>query len=117
MTDPNKSFPNTFLEQRVLRLEKEVSDRTNIIIAANSFLLLPFVSALTSDMITGYLNGIPILICIIGIGLNAFLIADKSKKMDMINEFIQKLKKSPTVDYSIWDGGLVRKIFDTYGPY
>jgi hypothetical protein len=64
---------NESLERIVLHSEKKMSDRTNIIIAANSFLFMPFATLLTSELITGYLQAIPIILCTVGIGLNVFL--------------------------------------------
>ncbi len=82
-------------QQMLLSSEKEISDRTNIIIAANSFLLLPFVSTLTSPMITGYLNAVPVLICIFGIGLNPLLIYTNFIQHRRINKFLDSKSKTP----------------------
>jgi hypothetical protein len=83
-------------QQMLLSSQKEISDRTNIIIAANSFLLLPFVSTLTSPMITGYLNAVPVLICIFGIGLNPLLIYTNLIQHRNINTFLNsKIKTAP----------------------
>ena len=64
---------NETLERILLYAEKQVSDRTNIIIAANGLLLQPFVMSFTSASVTGYFIAIPVIICLIGICLNTFL--------------------------------------------
>jgi hypothetical protein len=101
-----------------LHSEKEVSDRTNIIIAANSFLLLPFTGLLTSSMITGYLNAIPILICIIGIGLNSFLWVANFNQNKKINAFLKEnLTKGNNLTENYPKLGLedAYKYFNKYG--
>ena len=88
ITDTKTEVDERLLYNLVVRSEKEISDRTNIIIAANSFLLLPLTNTLTSGMITGYLNVVPILICIIGVGLNPLLIYTNYFQQNKIKEFL-----------------------------
>lgn len=73
MTDETESKLNGSRERLVVQLEEQISTRTNIIIAANSFLFMPFVSLITgSTPLTGYLVWIPIILCMVGIVLNIF---------------------------------------------
>ena len=85
LTEENKS-----LEKLVLDTEKKTSDRTNIIIAANSFLLLPFATLVTSTSVTGWLIAIPILVCIAGIGLNSFLVLSNWKRIGNLKKSLEK---------------------------
>lgn len=117
----NKSLPNNFSEQQAIGSAKEVNDRSNVIIAANSFLLLPFVNCLTSTLINGYLNAIPILICIVGIGLNIFLIGINRKQLSKISDYKIKLNQFLKEKYSVLnfptiDIEDVSKRFNTYAP-
>lgn len=119
MTEKNKSEPDNSVENFVLYSVKQLSDRTNIIIAANSFLFMPFATLLTSTAITGYLVAIPIIICIVGIGLNAILgftniiqIGKISKSLEGVkSSFIKTCFKSDAKDYST-----LYNIFNKYAP-
>jgi len=48
LKEGTKSDIDESIERIVLYSEKKVSDRTNIIIAANSFLFMPLITSLTS---------------------------------------------------------------------
>ncbi len=84
LTEDNKS-----LEKLVLDTEKKTSDRTNIIITANSFLLLPFATLATSASVTGWLIAIPVLVCIAGIGLNSFLVLSNRKRIGNLKKSLE----------------------------
>jgi hypothetical protein len=106
-------------QQMLLSSQKEISDRTNIIIAANSFLLLPFVSTLTSPMITGYLKAVPVLICIFGIGLNPLLIYTNLIQHRNIDTFLNsKINAAPNFIHNYKKIGLndAYTYFNRYAP-
>lgn len=87
----------TGLEKLALQKAKTVSDQANIVLAANSFLFMPFVSSFTGAReLTGLLVLVPIIICGVGIGLNAGLIwyiykTKKSIKAYFATEDTQRL--------------------------
>ena len=65
----------TQLQQLALQKAKTLNDQANIVIAANAFLFSPFVGTLTgARQLTGLLVSVPIIICGLGISLNAGLI-------------------------------------------
>ena len=88
----------TDTETLALISEKQVSDRTSIIIAANAFLFGAFATLLASVNITEFLKAIPIIICGAGIALNVVLgftnIVQIRKIKDSLagnnNEFVSK---------------------------
>jgi len=92
LTEKSESDLNASKEL-VLTLEKQASDRTNIIIAANSFLFLPFATLVTSPSVNGYLVAIPIIICLVGIVLNTFLRISFLKHLNIRDS----LTEEPTV--------------------
>ena len=76
----NVKIESTTVDSLALAAEKQISDRTNFIIAANAFIFGAFATLAASLAITGYLKLLPIFICAGGIGLNAFLrFANKSQ--------------------------------------
>jgi hypothetical protein len=93
--------------------QKQVSDRTNIIIAANAFLFTAFASLLNSTVIHGYFHAFPILISGAGISLNILLGYTnviqtgifRTNLVDTQNSFAASFKSRTKQD-----------IFNFYGP-
>jgi hypothetical protein len=80
------------IEQLILHLEEKVSNRANIIIAANSFLFNAF-AILVASKITGNLVWIPLIICLLGIGINLLILSNKaqiSKITSSLNQYLDK---------------------------
>ena len=111
------------LEKLLLHADKALNDRTNIIIAANSFLLLPFASLITQ--VTGYLLAIPIIICGIGIDLNTFLILSSKIQTNKTKESLRNLTESGKISPSFKDyfktagtkdNSMLFDIFNKYAP-
>ena len=91
MEEGTKPNIDQSVERIVLNSDKKVSDRTNIIIGANSFLFVPLVQ---SFALSGYLQAIPIILCGIGIGLNAFLRFFNIIQIERTKESLRDLAKS-----------------------
>jgi hypothetical protein len=77
-------------ESLILHLDKKVGDRTNIILAVNTFLFDIFISLITAEYLPGFLFWIPIIICFSGLALNFFLSILNQRQMEKIRELSLK---------------------------
>ena len=101
---------------------KTLDDQVNIVLAANSFLLMPLVTLIVGAKdLVGLFVWAPIIICLIGIGLDIGLVyyIFRSKDIKSLRDFDKNLKelKTPTIDsfkkyaslllLSAWTGCLI----------
>jgi hypothetical protein len=111
------------------RAEKQVSDRTSVLIAGNSFLFGAFATLLNSAYITRWLSAIPLIFCGLGIVINVLLGYTNVLQMGQINTYkmdlttpslykpeatrkklgIVSAESKPKPDYF--------KLFNQYGPF
>ena len=79
-------------ERLVVQLQEQISTRTNIIIASNAFLFMPFVSLITgSTPVTGYFVWIPMVVIFASIGLNGFWLYATFKQIDKRDNLVTRL--------------------------
>jgi hypothetical protein len=98
--------------------EKQVSDRTSILIAANSFLFGAFATLLNSQLLSRWLYAIPMVFCALGIAINILLGYTNILQIEKITTFKKGLTApafyktpsdiKPQPDYF--------KLFNQYGP-
>jgi len=82
---------NASREAIVVQLQDQMSTRTNIILASNSFLFLPFVSSLTgATALAGLFLWIPIVICVVSIVLNIFWVHSIFSQIRKRDNFVEK---------------------------
>jgi hypothetical protein len=116
----------TQLQQLALQKAKTLNDQANFVIAANSFLFLPFVSCFTGGReLTGLLVLLPIIICGVGILLNAGLIwyIYRAKKViESYNKTIKEAIKSYDKAFEAYKGlprlsDFFTSLFDFFKKY
>jgi hypothetical protein len=116
----------TLLQQLALQKAKTFNDQANIVIAANSFLFLPFVSCFTGAReLTGLLVSVPIVICGVGIFLNAgfiWYIYTAKKDIELYNKTIKELMTSYDKAFESYKGlprlsDFFTSLFDFFKKY
>ena len=78
------------VDSLIVKASGEISDRTNLVIAANAFLFGAFATMLGSTSLNGYKLYIPIIICILGIAINIYLEVLSFKQANKIKKILQK---------------------------
>ena len=96
MTDDNL----TIVEKVELQKAKALDDQVNIVLAANSFLFMPFVTLIVGAKdLVGLFVLAPIIICAIGIFLDIGLVyyIFRAKDLESLRDFDKKLKESKNI--------------------